>query len=79
MSLADSALVFGGAASVLTWGGVRLSRAGDEIAERAGLSRLFVGMLLVAGATSLPEIVTDASAAVADAPDLAVTACSCWP
>ncbi|MGD9797996.1 MAG: sodium:calcium antiporter [Acidimicrobiia bacterium] len=72
MSLAQAVPVFAAAAAVLTLAGVQLARAGDEIAERAGLSRLFVGMLLVAGATSLPEIVTDVSAAVADAPDLAV-------
>lgn len=72
MSSAQAALVFAVAAAVLTLAGVQLARAGDEIAERAGLSRLFVGMLLVAGATSLPEIVTDVSAAIADAPDLAV-------
>src|SRR5690606_291013 len=36
------------------------------------LSRLFVGMLLVAGATSLPELVIDVSAALGGAPDLAV-------
>lgn len=72
MSTAQATIVFLLSAAVLTWAGVQLSRAGDEIAERAGLSRLFVGMILVAGATSLPEIVTDVSAAVADAPDLAV-------
>lgn len=72
MPLGQPSLTFVVAAAVVTWSGVQLSRAGDEISERAGLSRLFVGMLLVAGATSLPELVTDVSAAVAHAPDLAV-------
>lgn len=72
MSSVQATLVFTAAATVLTLVGVQLARAGDEIAERAGVSRLFVGMLLVAAATSLPEIVTDVSAAIADAPDLAV-------
>ena len=72
MTLVLWALVFGGAAGVITWSGVQLARTGDEIAERAGWSRLLVGMLLVAAATSLPELVTTVSAAVADAPDLAV-------
>jgi cation:H+ antiporter len=72
MSWMHATLVFAAAAAMVTWAGVQLARAGDEIAERAGLSRLLVGMLLVAGATSLPEIVTDVSAAVAHAPDLAV-------
>ncbi|HVM51772.1 MAG TPA: hypothetical protein VM262_01120 [Acidimicrobiales bacterium] len=72
MSLAASTAAFVTAAGVLTVAGVHLVRASDEIAERARLSRLVVGMLLVAGATSLPELVTDVTAAVADSPDLAV-------
>jgi hypothetical protein len=42
MSLTQSGLIFLAAGAVLTWAGIRLSRAGDEIAERAGLSRLSV-------------------------------------
>jgi cation:H+ antiporter len=72
MTLLQSTVLFVAGAALLTWSGVQLARAGDEIAERAGLSRLFVGMLLVAGATSLPEVTTDVTAALADAPDLAV-------
>ena len=72
MSLTQAVLVFGVAAVAVAVAGVRLSRAADEIAEQAKLSRLFVGMLLVATATSLPEIVTDVSAALDHAPDLAV-------
>ena len=64
--------IFFVAAGVLVWAGLTLARAGDEIATRTGLGGLFVGMLLMAAATSLPEIVTDVSAAIADAPDLAV-------
>jgi cation:H+ antiporter len=60
------------AAAAVAWAGVHLARRGDELAERAGLSHLLVGMLLVASATSLPEVVTDVSAALGDAPDLAV-------
>ncbi len=37
-----------------------------------GLGGLFVGMLLLGGATSLPELATDVTAAVAGAPDLAI-------
>ena len=70
--MAQWVAVFAAAAAVVAWAGVRLARAGDELAERAGLSRLFVGMVLVAAATSLPEIVTDISAALEGAPDLAV-------
>jgi cation:H+ antiporter len=66
------ALVFVAAAALLVRAAVSLARAGDEIAERSGLGRVFVGTLLLAGATSLPEVVTDVTAVIADAPDLAV-------
>lgn len=72
-ALAPPAAVFAGSAAALAGAGVLLARAGDEIAQRAGLSRLFVGMVLVGAATSLPEIATDVSAAVGGAPDLAVS------
>lgn len=62
--------VASGAALVRT--GVSLARAGDELAEQTGWGHLFVGMLLVAVATSLPELVTGVSAVVAAAPKLAV-------
>ena len=64
--------IFVVAAALVAWAGVHLARSGDELAEQAGLSRLLVGMLLIASATSLPEIVTDVSASLGDAPDLAV-------
>lgn len=64
--------VFVLAAALVVWAGIRLARHGDEIAERANLSGLVVGMLLMATATSLPEIVTDVSATLGGAPDLAV-------
>lgn len=66
------ALLFVAAAAVLVRAAVSLAGAGDEIAERSGLGRVFVGTLLLAGATSLPEVVTDVTAVIADAPDLAV-------
>lgn len=52
--------------------GVRLAKAGDQIVERTGLGRLFIGTVLLAFATSLPELVTDITAAATGAPDLAV-------
>lgn len=60
------------AAGLVVWAGIRLARAGDQVAERAGLSRLVVGMILMASATSLPEIVTGVSATLRGVPDLAV-------
>lgn len=53
--------------------GVRLSRYGDIIAEKSGMSRGWVGLILLASVTSLPELVTGvASVTVANVPDIAM-------
>jgi cation:H+ antiporter len=66
LSLAACLIVIGVA-------GVKLSRYGDIIAEKSGLSRGWVGLILLATVTSLPELVTGLSAVtVANAPDIAV-------
>jgi cation:H+ antiporter len=59
---------------VLIWAaGVRLSRYGDVIAEKANLSRTWVGVVLLATVTSLPELVTGVSAvALVGAPNIAM-------
>lgn len=60
-------------ALVIAFAGWRLTRAVDAIAEITGLGRAFLGMILVATVTSLPELATGVSAvAVAHAPDIAV-------
>lgn len=64
--------IFVVASAAVIWAGIRLARAGDEIATGTAFGGLVVGMLLMAAATSLPEIVADVSAAIADAPELAV-------
>lgn len=46
------------AAAVILMGGYALSRTGDAIAEQTGLGQSFVGGVLVAIATSLPELST---------------------
>ena len=48
-----------------------LTTAADIIASRMGLGRLWVGSLLLAGATSLPELATAITAALAGHADLA--------
>lgn len=59
--------------AVIGVAGVKLSRHGDIIAEKSGLSRGWVGLILLATVTSLPEMVTGLSAVtVARAPDIAV-------
>jgi cation:H+ antiporter len=58
----------------LIWAaGVRLSRYGDVIAEKLGFSRSWVGLILLATVTSLPELVTGLSAvALVRSPDIAL-------
>lgn len=55
-------LVFLLSGAVVVIAGARLARDGDTIAERTGLGAAWVGAILVAGATSLPEIATDVAA-----------------
>lgn len=64
-------LIFVGSAVVIVLAGTKLSQYGDQIAEATGLGRLWIGVVLMAAATSLPEIFTDVSAALMNAPDLA--------
>jgi cation:H+ antiporter len=53
--------------------GVNLSRYGDAIADKTGLGGTWIGVVLLASVTSLPELVTGASSVtVANAPDIAV-------
>ena len=53
--------------------GKRLSRFSDLIAVRTGLGGMWIGLLLVATVTSLPELITGLSAIiVVNQPDLAV-------
>src|SRR4030066_2157285 len=53
--------------------GTRLSRYGDVIADKPGLSGTWVGLVLLATVTSLPELVTGVSAVtIADTPDIAL-------
>ncbi|WP_374512798.1 sodium:calcium antiporter [Brevundimonas sp.] len=59
--------------SVIAVAGFWLSRFGDVIAERTGLSGTWIGLVLIATVTSLPELVTGVSAVrVAGSPDLAL-------
>jgi len=64
---------FAACALVLAVAGSKLSRYGDVIADKTGISGSWVGLVLLASVTSLPELVTGVSAvAVAHAPNIAV-------
>jgi cation:H+ antiporter len=65
-------LQFAASALVIAVAAVFLTRFADAIAELTKLGRLLVGSVLLAGATSLPELVVDVSAVRLGAADLAV-------
>lgn len=50
----------------------RLTAQADVIANTTSLGGVWAGSLVLAGATSLPEILTDVNAALMDAPDIGV-------
>ena len=56
-------LIFALAAAGVWAAGTKLSEFADVIAVRTGLGRAFIGLLLLAGATSLPELATTVTAA----------------
>lgn len=59
-------------AVIIIFAGSFLTKSADRIAELTGWGRLFVGSLLLAGATSLPELMVDIHAVKNNLPDLAV-------
>ena len=66
-------LEFSLCAVLIAAAGTRLSRYGDVIADKTGLSGTWVGLVLLATVTSLPELVTGVSAVtIADTPDIAL-------
>jgi len=66
-------LQFGICAVLIALAGWRLSLYGDVIAEKTGLGRSWIGVVLLASVTSLPELATGVSAvSAADAPNIAV-------
>jgi cation:H+ antiporter len=55
------------------WSGYFLSRFGDIIAEKSGISASWIGLILLSTATSLPELITGiSSVTLAKTPDIAV-------
>lgn len=66
-------LEFALCAALIGVAGTQLSRYGDIIAEKTGMGATWIGLLLMATVTSLPELVTGVSAVtLTDAPDIAV-------
>jgi cation:H+ antiporter len=58
-------------AAVIVVAAYFLAKYGDVIAVRTGLGGMFIGVLLLAGATSLPEVLTSISAVNQGTPNIA--------
>ena len=58
---------------LILYSGTKLVKYGDVIAEKTGLGRTWVGVVIMASVTSLPELATGISSVTyADVPDIAV-------
>ena len=68
-SLSIAILVFLASAAAVIFFGTRLAVYGDALATLTGWGRLFVGSILIALATSLPELATNISAVRLDPPN----------
>lgn len=65
-------LAFLGVALLVIVAGQRVAYYGDALAEKRGWGRAWVGLILVAATTSLPELLTGTSAALQGLVDIAV-------
>jgi cation:H+ antiporter len=65
-------VVFAIAGAVVWFGGARVTRALDAISEKTGVGRVFIGMLLLGGITSLPEVANVITASATGVPPLAI-------
>ncbi|AEV16449.1 Sodium/calcium exchanger membrane region [Thermus sp. CCB_US3_UF1] len=65
-------LAFLGVALLVVLAGQRVAYYGDALAEKKGWGRAWVGLILVAATTSLPELLTGTSAALQGLVDIAV-------
>jgi len=72
ITLRTASLRYAGAAAIVIAAGTWLPFVGQEIAEATGWKTTFVGTLLIAAATSVPELVVTVSALRIGAVDLAI-------
>ena len=60
-------------AYIIIMAGKKLSICGDKIGEEMGLEKSWVGIIMLASITSLPELITSASSTLMGNPDMAVS------
>jgi cation:H+ antiporter len=59
-------------AAVIIYSGTKLAKYGDKIADLTGMGKAWIGLILMASVTSLPELITGiSSVAIVKAPNLA--------
>lgn len=58
--------------ALIVYSGTGLSRYGDVLAEKTGLGKSWIGLVLLATVTSLPELVTGITASLQESADIAV-------
>lgn len=72
-SLPSALAVFAGAAIAIAIAGTFMSALADRLADRTGMGEALMGMLVLAGATSLPDLAATLSAAVDGRASLAMS------
>ncbi|MGK7393728.1 MAG: sodium:calcium antiporter [Candidatus Cyclobacteriaceae bacterium M3_2C_046] len=73
MNLTTSIIVFLIFTVVIAFGGTKLSKTADTLADITGIGEALFGAIMLGGITSLPGIVTSVTAAVSNHPELAVS------
>ena len=69
-TLLTASAAFAASAAVIILAAISLAICGNKIASHSRFGRLWVGSVLLAGTTSLPELVTTITAVRIDSPDL---------
>jgi cation:H+ antiporter len=72
LPLAANLALFAAAAALVWFTGTRIARYADAIAEKTGIGREVLGIVLLGGVTSLPELGVASTAALAGHPALSV-------
>ncbi len=72
-TLSASIALFVGAAVIIALAGSRMSRLADRLADCTGLGEALFGGIILAAATSLPDLAATVTAAVQDRPALATS------
>lgn len=72
LPLAGNFALFAGAALVVWLAGARIAGYADAIAEQTGIGREILGIMLLGGVTSLPEMAVASTASIAGHPALSV-------